>query len=89
MKNNYRENRNDLLERIHPELSAEHQLEFKNCFGAIAGYVDGRIFISCGKFGTALRLPLDSLEDLFKNPDVEHLKIFPQGPHQKRIRGCS
>jgi hypothetical protein len=34
-----------------------YDLEFKNCFGAVADYVDGRIFCSCGKFGQALRLP--------------------------------
>jgi len=36
-------------------------LEFKNFFGAVTGYVDGHIFVSCGKFGVALRLPPDTL----------------------------
>ena len=83
MKNNYQENLTELLAQTHPELGAEHRLEFKNNFGVIAGYVDGRIFISCGKFGVALRLPSDSLEDLFNNPNVEPLRYFPKGHIKK------
>jgi hypothetical protein len=30
-------------------------LEFKSVFGAVGGYVDGKIFVSCGKFGVALK----------------------------------
>ncbi|MBI3605278.1 MAG: TfoX/Sxy family protein [Nitrospirae bacterium] len=60
-----------------------HQLEFKNCFGAIAGYVDGRIFVSCGKFGVALRLPPENLESLFKEKGVKPLKYFPNGHIKK------
>ena len=72
-----------LLEQVRPELALEHRLEFKNLFGAVAGYVDGRIFISCGKFGVALRLPSDQLEDLFRETGVERLRYFPNG-HVKR-----
>ncbi len=60
-----------------------YQLEFKNCFGAIAGYVDGHIFISCGKFGVALRLPPEILESLFKEQAVKPLKYFPNGHIKK------
>ncbi len=83
MKNNYRELLTELLAQAQPGLGAGHRLEFKNFFGAVAGYVDGRIFISCGKFGTALRLPPDSLVELFKKPDVEQLKYFPNGHIKK------
>ena len=64
-------------------LSLTHQLEFKNCFGAVAGYVNGRIFISCGKFGVALRLPPETLDSLFKERGVRHLKYFPNGHIKK------
>ena len=83
MVNHYREQLTMLLEQTRPQLALEHQLEFKNLFGAVAGYVGGRIFISCGRFGVALRLPSGLLEDLFKEPDVERLRYFPNG-HVKR-----
>jgi hypothetical protein len=69
----------NLLSLAHPELAAVHRLEYKNLFGAIAGYVNGHIFTSCGKFGVALRLPPDTLQRLFQEVDVEHLRYFPKG----------
>ena len=51
--------------------------------GAIAGYVDGRIFISCGKFGVALKLPPETLENVFKEKGVKYLKYFPNGHIKK------
>ena len=72
-----------LLEQTHPKLSTTHRLEFKNVFGAVGGYVDGRIFISSGKFGVALKLPKEVLDDLFREKDVKHLKYFPKG-HVKK-----
>ena len=83
MVNQYRDQLAMLLEQVRPQLAIEHQLEFKNLFGAVAGYVGGRIFISCGKFGVALRLPADVLADLFKEPDVERLRYFHKG-HVKK-----
>jgi len=83
MKNNYREQLIELMAQTRPKLDLKHRIEFKNCFGAIAGYAYGRMFISCGKFGIALRLPYDSLEEVLKNRDVGHLKYFPNG-HIKR-----
>ena len=83
MKNAYFEKVTTLLEQVHPKLSTTHRLEFKNVFGAVGGYVNGRIFISCGKFGVALRLPLEILENLFQEKDVKHLKYFPKGHIKK------
>ena len=68
---------------FHPILSMSHRLEFKNCFGAVAGYVNGNIFVSCGKFGLALRLPPQTLKELFKEADVSPLKYFKNG-HTKK-----
>ena len=73
----------DLLRRAHPKLAVRHRLEFKRCFGAVAGYVDGNIFVSCGKFGVALRLPSQTLSELFREQDVLRLKYFPNG-HVKK-----
>lgn len=73
----------ELLKQARPRLSMTHQLEFKNCFGAIAGYVDGHIFISCGKFGVALRLPPETLASLFDVKEVKQLKYFPSGHIKK------
>lgn len=72
-----------LLKWVHPKLDTVHTVEFKNCFGAVAGYVNGHIFISCGKFGVALRLPPESLDTLFLEKDVKHLKYFSKGHIKK------
>lgn len=58
-------------------------MSFKNCFGAVAGYVDGNIFISCGRFGIALKLPSTTINRLLEERGVRHLKYFPNG-HVKR-----
>lgn len=71
---------------VSPRLDSNHQLEFKNVFGAVGGYVNGKIFISCGKFGIALRLPSNTLDILFKGKEAKHLKYFPKG-HVKKEYG--
>ena len=81
--NDYSAKLQDLLRRARPRLAVRHRLEFKRCFGAVAGYVDGSIFVSCGKFGVALRLPSPTLSELFREEDVLHLKYFPNG-HVKK-----
>ena len=81
--NKYYEKITNLLEQARPKLARTHRLAFKNVFGAVGGYVNGRIFISCGKFGVALRLPFKTLEALFKEKGVKHLKYFRDG-HVKK-----
>ncbi len=66
-----------------PEFRSAHKIDFKNVFGATAGYILGRIFISCGKFGVALKLPEKALEELFKENGVKHLKYFTKGHIKK------
>ena len=83
MKNIYLKEITTLLKQTHPKLAATHKLEFKNVFGAVGGYVNGKIFISCGKFGLALRLPPDTLGVLFQQKEAEHLKYFSNG-HVKK-----
>lgn len=83
MKNKHFDKVTNLLKLARPGLATTHQLTFKNVFGAVAGYIDGRIFISCGKFGVALRLPPDALDDLFKQDGVKRLKYFPRGHIKK------
>ena len=82
-KNKYQDELIQLLGAIRPKFFSTHKIEFKNVFGAVGGYVDGNIFISCGKFGVALRLPQKALEVLFKENGTKHLKYFPKG-HIKR-----
>ncbi len=72
-----------LLERTSPRLARYYRLEFKNCFGAIAGYVNGNIFVSCGRFGVALRLPQSELDRLFNKAGAAPLRYFPNG-HVKK-----
>ena len=84
MKNDpYHNQLESLLKKVRPRLSNTHRLEFKKCFGAVAGYVHGNIFISCGKFGVALKLPPKTLATLFKEEGVKPLKYFPNG-HVKK-----
>ena len=83
MNNKYFDNITKLLARVHPKLSTTHRLEFKNVFGAVGVYVNGRIFVSCGKFGVALRLSSLILKSLFNEKIVKHLKYFPNG-HVKK-----
>ncbi len=83
MAANYRNKLEAILKQVRPRLASTHDLEFKNCFGAVAGYVDGQIFCSCGKFGLALRLPEKILTELFKEKGVKKLKYFPHG-HVKK-----
>lgn len=84
MASRYLDELKDLLGRAHPDLDAAHRLEFKNVFGAVAGYVNGRIFISCGKFGVALRLPAGALDRLRQEADVKPLRYFPKGHIKKQ-----
>ena len=72
-----------LLKHARPRLVSTHQLIFKNVFGAVGGYVHGRIFISCGTFGIALKLPPESLWTVFREKGVKHLKYFRKG-HVKK-----
>ena len=83
MKSDYFDKLTKLLEQARPRLASTHTLEFRNVFGSVAGYVNGRIFISCGTFGIALRLPPEALDAVFKEKGVTHLKYFPNG-HVKR-----
>ena len=83
MKINYRDELKKILEKAHPRFASSDTLEFKNVFGAVAGYVDGNIFISCGKFGVALKLPSETLEELLEEDDVQQLRYFPKGRVKK------
>ncbi len=83
MATNYRNKLEKLLKQVRPRLASTHNLEFKNCFGAVAGYVEGQIFCSCGKFGLALRLPEKTLAELFQEKGVKKLKYFPNGHIKK------
>ena len=83
MKRNHLDQLMKLLTHARPRLASTHELEFTNVFGAVGGYVNGNIFISCGTFGVALRLPPETLERVFKEKGVRHLRYFPKGHIKK------
>ena len=83
MKTPYLDKITKLLKQVRPRLAVQYQLEFKNVFGAIGGYLNGNIFISCGQFGVALRLPPKTIDGLFQENRIKHLKYFPKG-HTKK-----
>ena len=72
-----------LLRQARPRLARTHRLTFKNVFGAVGGYVNDHIFISCGKFGVALKLPPKTLEGLFNKKFAKHLTYFTNGHIKK------
>lgn len=83
MTNNHLDEVTKLLKQTRPKLAAQHRLEFKNVFGATGGYVNGHIFVSCGKFGIALKLPKEIIDELFKEKSAKPLKYFTKG-HVKK-----
>ena len=82
-QNKYRNKITKLISLARPRISQTHNLEYKNCFGAVAGYVEGRIFISCGKFGLALKLSPNKINELLKEKGVKPLQYFPNGHIKK------
>ena len=80
---NYLEIITRLLEKVDPNIIKKYKIKFKNVFGAIGVYVDSRIFISCGKFGVALKLPSKTLENLLNKKEAKHLKYFVNGHIKK------
>src|SRR3989338_4358965 len=89
MENKYLNKITTLLKQARPKLSNTHELEFKNVFGAVGGYINGRIFVSCGKFGVALRLPPDTLDTLFQEKEAKRLKYFWSGYIKKEYAALS
>ena len=83
MKNKYAGRIATLLDQARPKLAATHRIEFRDVFGAVGGYADGRIFISCGTFGIALRLPPNVLEVLFEEQGARRLRYFLKGHIKK------
>ena len=71
------------LHRARPRLSRTHELQFKPVFGAVAGYVRHHIFISCGNFGRALKLPPSRCTALLAERGSKPLRYFPNGHIKK------
>ena len=84
MDNNFLNKLEVLLKQSGSNLLIDYKIEFKNSFGAVFGYVNNHIFISCGKFGVALKLPPQVLVELFREKDVSHLQYFPKGHIKKK-----
>lgn len=73
----------NLLRQTHPGLESERELAFKSCFGAVAAYVDGNIFATCGQFGVALKLPSMTVEQLLSEQRGRLLKYSTNGRVKK------
>jgi len=72
----------EMLRDAYPYIGRGCKLEFKNCFGAVAGYADGKIFCSRGAFGFALKLSREKIDSLMKQ-GAKPLRYFPNG-HVKK-----
>ncbi len=66
-----------LLDRTIPRLASTDRLSFNGVFGAVGGYIDDKIFISCGNFGIALRLPPAALQAVLYEDNVQPLRYTP------------
>jgi|GEM_PF-1106794 TfoX/Sxy family transcriptional regulator of competence genes len=64
-------------------ISERYQITYKSVFGAIAAYADERIFLICGKFGMAAKLPGETCQTLMDKGIGAPLKYFEKG-HVKR-----
>ena len=80
---NYASKLESFLLRTRPRLRATRDLHLKPFFGAVIGTLNGRVFISCGRFGIALRLPPATLNALFQRSGAKPLRYFPGG-HVKK-----
>lgn len=83
LSEDYRGNLIQILAEVHPSLSQTYRLEFKNSFGAVTGYLNGEIFVACGKFGFALKLSPAVIEQLFAEKNAIPLKYFEKGHIKK------
>ncbi len=83
MKEGFRRTLGVVLDATLLEEFAGRALEFKPCFGAVAGYVDGKIFVSYGNFGLALKLPPGPRPELLERKGGTPLRYYPQG-HVKK-----
>ncbi len=70
-----------LIERA--KLGPHYEISYKSVFGAVAAYADGKIFITYGKFGVALKLPADVCQSLINEDACGPLKYFEKG-HVKK-----
>jgi len=73
----------ELLGWAAQQFTENHQFRFNPCFGAVAGCIRGNIFISCGAFGVALRLPTSILRGVLSTSLGTSLRYFSNG-HVKR-----
>ena len=83
MNEEFRRALSEILAAALPEDFSGRALEFKPCFGAVAGYVDGKLFVSYGKFGLALKLPPGPRAELLEHKGGTPLRYFPKG-HVKK-----
>ena len=65
------------------EIPGRCEITYKSVFGAVAAYADGEIFMTCGNFGLALKLPGDVCATLMAMGTGSPLKYFEKG-HIKR-----
>ena len=83
LKEKYLSTIKNLLRQTHPSLEVDYDLAFKPCFGAVAAYVNGNIFATCGKFGMALKLPTIIVEQLLSEQGGRLLKYSANGRIKK------
>ena len=83
MNEEFRRELAGILDASLPVEYSSREIEFKAVFGAVAGYSDGRLFVSYGNFGLALKLPSALRAELLEQKRGTALRYFPKG-HVKK-----
>jgi len=78
----YEDKLQKILHGAWPDIDKHHAQDFRKLFGVIGGYVEDKIFCSCGPFGFALKLPENERDSIFE-AGGKPLKIFKNG-HVKK-----
>ncbi len=81
MKDEFRNRLDEILAQVPVPTGCE--ITYKAVFGAVAAYANGNIFMPCGKFGLALKLPEERCQTMLADGRGSPLKYFEKG-HVKR-----
>jgi len=80
--NDHKKRLNAILHDAWPDIDKHYALDFRKLFGVVGGYINDKIFCSCGDFGFALKLPSEDVGALLKE-GAHPLKYFPNGHIKK------
>jgi len=78
----YLNNLQHIIEQLQPNVQRLDTVICKHFFSGAAAYLEGRLFMSLSPVGLALKLPKNSIEELFEKGAIP-LQYFPKAPVKK------